>query len=653
MMSLSEGRAGGPVCVPTIETSSESALLPSRAEPAGNTAIPVEPRRMSQVAWAVQGAVALAILTTTLTEHWSSVVVLALLSLCLLASVWLAHRGKAMHAAALILVSLTVAISYLLFQNQGVRGEAMTALPVILVITGMFGTRRLFLGILATILAALSALVLANVTGWHVNAVEPVTPATLVNLFGILLVTAFNVWLMAGDLRRTLARLNSENERLRDSMARIDLLVHHDSLTGLPNRLLARDRFEQAVAMAQRNGYRVALVFLDLDDFKTVNDSLGHATGDQLLCQVARRIAGVVRASDTVSRQGGDEFLMVLSSLTDAESAVTTAMKIIEVLSAPFEMNGLEMSVTCSLGIALYPDHGVDFDTLLKNADVAMYRAKDSGRNAFRFYEAEMLGDIVDSLHLVSGIRSALTRGEFRLHYQPQYELKTGRIIGAEALVRWQHPELGLVPPGKFIPIAERSGLINGIGAWVLKEACRQAKQWHQAGLTQLVVSVNVSPVQFRRHEIEREVVDALTAANLSPGSIELELTESLLLAESSHLSPLLSRLRALGVRISIDDFGTGYSNLGYLKRFEVQRLKIDQSFVRHMMDDSNTEGIVRAIIEMAHILKLELVAEGIEDLPTLQRLTELGCEFGQGFYWSAALPPEEFFEFIQHQAIA
>ncbi len=415
--------------------------------------------------------------------------------------------------------------------------------------------------------------------------------------------------------------------------------------------MLARDRFEQAVALAQRSGHRVALIFLDLDDFKTVNDSQGHASGDLLLGEVAARLANVVRASDTVSRQGGDEFLIVLGGLTGGDAASTTAIKIIEALSSPFDVNGLLLAVTCSLGIALYPDHGVDFDTLLKNADMAMYRAKDAGRNTFRFYDKQMLGEVIDTLHLMSGIRSALAKGEFRLHYQPQYELKSGRIIGAEALVRWQHPELGLIAPGKFIPIAERSGLINAIGAWVLMEACHQAKLWQAAGLTQLVVSVNVSPVQFRRDEIEREVTDALRAADLSPACIELELTESLLIDESGHLGPLLSRLRAIGVRFSIDDFGTGYSNLGYLRRFEVERLKIDQSFIRHMTEDPNAEGIVRAIIEMAHILKLELVAEGIEDLATLHRLIELGCEFGQGFYWSAALAPDEFFAFIrQHQ---
>jgi diguanylate cyclase (GGDEF)-like protein len=610
-------------------------------------------RRLVQMLWAASCFFFVATLTGIAAGIWKSSLIGLVAFGALLMALWLARKGYVQRATAMMLGTLTLSVSYLSFLNQGIDGPGVIAFPAILLLAGMFSSRRGFLMVLALMFSVLTVILVANMQGWHVNVVSPPTPRLLIVVLAVLSMTAFFVWLVAADLRDALLRLNTENERIRESHARIDVLAHHDSLTGLPNRVLARDRFEQAVALARRNGQRVALVFLDLDDFKTINDSLGHATGDSLLCQVASRIANVVRASDTVSRQGGDEFLMVLGGLTDRESAMTTAVKVIEMLSSPFEVSGLEMLVTCSLGIALYPDDGLDFDTLLKNADVAMYRAKDSGRNAFRFYQTEMLGEVVDVLHLMSGIRSALTRGEFRLHYQPQYELKTGRIIGAEALIRWRHPDLGFIPPSKFIPIAERSGLIHGIGAWVLKEACGQAKQWQEAGLRHLVVSVNVSPVQFRRDEIEREVTDALLAAKLSPNSIELELTESLMIAEASHLGPVLDRLRDLGVRFSIDDFGTGYCNLGYLRRFDVERLKIDQSFVRHTMEDPNAERIVRAIIEMAHILNLELVAEGVEDQPTLNRLIELGCEFGQGFHWSPALPADELFDFVRNHQIA
>jgi len=619
--------------------------------PVTATGFVLQPRRLVQMLWAAFSFFLLATLMGASAGIWKSSLV-GLVTLSLLAvALWLVRRGQVQRSAALMLGTLTLSLSYLMFLNQGVNGPGITAFPAILLLASMFGTRRVFLTILFFMYAVLTGIVVANMQGWHVNVVLPVTPRLLILMLTILSMTAFFVWLMASDLREALLRLEIENERIRESHARIDVLAHHDSLTGLPNRSLARDRFQQAVALAQRNKQGVALIFLDLDDFKTVNDSLGHATGDLLLRDVAVRIAHAVRGSDTVSRQGGDEFLIVMGGLSDGEIAATTALKIIELLSAPFDVKGLQISVTCSLGIALYPENGMDFDTLLMNADVAMYRAKESGHNLFRFFDAEMNNSVVETLHLISGIRSALAKREFQLYYQPQFELATGRIIGAEALIRWRHPDLGPIPPSKFIPVAERSGLINGIGAWVLNEACRQAKQWQEAGLTQLVVSVNVSPVQFRRDDIEREVTDALMASGLSPSSIELELTESLLVAESSHLSPLLGRLRAMGVRLSIDDFGTGYSNLGYLKRFEVERLKIDQSFVHRLTRDPNVESIVRAIIEMAHSLKLELVAEGIEDLPTLNHLIELGCEFGQGFHWSPALPPDQFFHFIhQHQ---
>ena len=604
-------------------------------------------RRLAQILWATLATVSAFTLTFSIAGDWRTVfLTLTTLTLLLLA-VSLVHRGRVDQAATLMLSTLTMAVSCGMFLNQGIRGEGLSAVPVILVFASMFGTRRLFLMIFAAISAVLTVIVIANVQGWHVNAVRPVTMGSLVNVLSVVSMTAFVVWLTAGDLRNALRRLEAENERLRESHARIDLLAHHDSLTGLPNRVLARDRLGKAVAMARRKKESVALILLDLDDFKTVNESLGHATGDLLLCDVAKRLTHGMRDSDTVSRQGGDEFLIIMEGLADEQAVATMAAKVIDLLSAPFHVDGLEISVTCSLGIALFPGNGSDFDTLFKNADVAMYRAKESGRSAFRFYDPQMNRGVIETLHLISGIRSALAKGEFELHYQPQYELKSGRIVGAEALIRWRHPDLGLILPARFIPVAERSGLIHKIGAWVLNEACRQAKQWQEAGLVQLTVAVNLSPIQFRRDDIERDVINALAASDLSPSCLELELSESLLIAESKHLSPLLGRLRAMGVGLSIDDFGTGYSNLGYLQRFHVERLKIDQSFVRRLSEDRNDKGIVRAIIEMAHNLNLEVVAEGIEDLPTMTRLIELGCKYGQGFHWSAALPPEQFFEFV------
>jgi diguanylate cyclase (GGDEF)-like protein len=604
-------------------------------------------QRLVQVLHASIAAATLSMMVSITNGGWANVAVLSVtLSLLLLAR-WLTRIQRINQAANLMLGTLTLTLSVFIFRSDGIRDEAVSAFPGILLFASMFGTRRLFVALLAVICVVLTAVVSANLSGWHLNTVGELNWGTLVNVLVILLVTAFFVWLLAGDLRSALLRLAQDNQRLQDSNTRIELLAHHDSLTNLPNRVLARDRLEQAIAAARRSGAPVAVLFLDLDNFKTVNDSLGHAAGDALLCDVADRLQTNVRDSDTVSRQGGDEFLIVLSQLTNEEDASAAAAKLLVALNQPMQVMGHDLTASGSIGIAMFPKDGNEVDTLLKNADLAMYRAKESGRNTFQFFNADMNSSVLEDLHLGSGIRTALEQGDFRLYYQPQFDLKTGRIIGAEALLRWPHATLGFVSPARFIPIAERAGLINQLGSWVLQEACRQCRHWQDAGLPRLVVAVNVSPVQFRRDDIEHEVHNALTQWNINPAMLELELTESLLIANAGHVSGVMERLGKLGVQFSIDDFGTGYSNLSYLKRFAVDRLKIDQSFVRQLTEHAHDEGIVRAIIEMAHCLDMEVVAEGIEDLPTLQRLFELGCDFGQGYHWAPALPADEFAQFV------
>ena len=607
----------------------------------------MQPHRLMQVIYAALAANGVLALLSLMVQNWWTGTQLLASELLIWVALRYARQERRVAASNLMLATLLISLSILVFKAHGLRDEAVSAFPSVMIFAGMFATRRVFVAMMACILSVLGMVAWLNISGWHVNEVPQVTLFSLFNICTILLVTAFFVWLLASDWRTALKKLEIENERIRESHARIDKLAFHDSLTGLPNRLLARDRFEQAMALARRNQTSVALLYLDLDDFKAVNDSLGHSSGDLLLCDVAQRLTQAVRASDTVSRQGGDEFLIVMGSLGDDSDAAAMAAKISDLLTTPFQVNGLEVSTTGSLGIALFPADGDDFETLLKNADMAMYRAKESGRNAFRFYDAEMNTNVIEHLHLISGIRTALVRNEFSLHYQPQFDLKSGRIIGAEALIRWRHPELGLVPPLKFIPVAERCGLIHELGRWVLNEACRQTRVWQDAGLPRLVIAINLSPVQFRRDDIERDIMNALAANRLAANCIELELTESLLIADSKDLTALLSRLRALGLRLSIDDFGTGYSNLGYLKQFEVECLKIDQSFVRRMTENANDAGIVRAIIEMAHSLSLDVVAEGVENEAVLNRLIDLGCEFGQGFHWSPALAPDDFVRFL------
>jgi diguanylate cyclase (GGDEF)-like protein/PAS domain S-box-containing protein len=429
----------------------------------------------------------------------------------------------------------------------------------------------------------------------------------------------------------------------RQAEEKIAFLAYHDALTGLPNRVLLQDRLQQAIAQAERVRNGLALVFLDLDNFKKINDSLGHAAGDALLREVAQRLKHCVRDSDTISRQGGDEFVLILRELRGVDSCVPVLGKIMESLQEPFIWEGNELSTSASLGIALYPEDGRDFETLRKKADLAMYRAKEAGRNTYRFFDEEMDEEAVEHLLMRSGLRRAVERGEFLLHYQPQIDLGSGRIIGAEALLRWQHPEYGLVPPGRFIPIAEESGLIVPIGEWVLREACRQCAQWLRAGLPPLVVAVNLSAAQFRRGSVEQAVRQALTDTGLPPVQLELELTESILIQDVESVLATVQRLKQLGIKVSIDDFGTGYSSLSYLKRFDIDKLKIDQSFIRDLASDPDDAAIVHAIIQMAHSLGLRAIAEGVETADMLQRLQVLGCDEAQGYHYARPLPAAEF----------
>jgi len=604
-------------------------------------------RRLLQLIVAMMIGLAISGAINLIEGDWTNLNVHVSAQLALLCALWALRKARFELANTVLLVTATVSISALVWQNSGLRDPAMIAYPAILAFASTMGGRRLFLVLLAMILLVVAFTGAANLQGWHVNAVPTHTLGSVINVSVVLSLSAFLIWLMAGDLQAALAKLRAENERVRQSQARIEFLATHDSLTGLPNRILARDRFTHAIALARRHRTMAALVFLDLDNFKNVNDSLGHPRGDELLRTVGDRLSKVVRDSDTICRQGGDEFLILLGDVRDRGDVAEIGVKLLEQLATPFLLDGMEVSTSGSIGIAMYPDDGADFDELLKKADIAMYGAKDAGRNAVRFFADDMNSSVLEDVHLLSSMRTALARGEFMLHYQPQFHLASGRIVGAEALLRWRHPELGLVPPSRFIAIAEQSGLIIQIGAWVLYEACRQMQLWHSMGLAELTISVNVSPLQFQRGVIETDIVNALDASGLPASALELELTESLLIQDSSMVSALLRRLRGRGVSFSIDDFGIGYSNLGYLKRFDVSRLKIDQSFIRRLTDDKHDEAIVRAIIQMTTSLGLVTIAEGVESESTLARLIELGCHQGQGLHWAPALPSREFLEFV------
>jgi len=424
--------------------------------------------------------------------------------------------------------------------------------------------------------------------------------------------------------------------------------AQHDLVTNLPNRLLLNDRIAQAIALARRQHRPAAVIFLDLDGFKYINDSLGHAIGDKLLQSVSKRLLASVRRSDTVSRQGGDEFVILLSEITYPEDAAASARKILLSLSAPHSIEGQDLHIDGSIGISVYPDDGEDSETLIKNADTAMYHVKETGRNNFQFFKADMNLKAVERQSLESSLRRALERQEFLLHYQPKVNLDTGEITGVEALVRWQQPHRGLVPPAQFVPVAEDCGLILPIGRWVLREACRQARAWQDAGLPPLPVAVNVSAVEFRDKGFVESVRTILSDTGLEPRYLELELTEGVLMDDAESTASVLQELKTMGVHLAVDDFGTGYSSLSYLRQFPIDVLKIDRSFVNQISSDPDDSTIVSAIINMGKSLKHVVVAEGIETQLQRAYLQTQQCAQGQGYLFSRPLAAAQFAQLLQ-----
>ncbi len=430
-------------------------------------------------------------------------------------------------------------------------------------------------------------------------------------------------------------------------------LAQHDSLTDLPNRVLLSDRLREAIALSSRHERKLAVLFLDLDRFKHINDSKGHVVGDRLLQSVAQRLFACVRSSDTVGRLGGDEFVVLLWEVRRAEDAAITAAKILEAVRKPHLIDEDELHVTGSIGIVTYPDDGTDAETLMKKVDLAMYHAKETGRDSYQFFKPEMNARAIERQSLEDSLRYALERQELVLHYQPKFNLATGEITGAEALIRWRHPQRGLIPPGQFITIAEDCGLIVPIGRWVLREACRQARAWQMAGLPPLCVAINISSVELRAPGFVSGVRATLQETGLEPRYLELELTQTVLIEDSRSVADVLTELKDIGVLLALDDFGTGYSNLSHLKRFPIDALKIDQSFVHDLTMDEDNAGIVTAVIGMGKSLHMRVVAEGVETRNQLEILQEYGCLQGQGYYFCRPVPAEEFGQLLESDTAA
>ncbi len=447
------------------------------------------------------------------------------------------------------------------------------------------------------------------------------------------------------------ARRKAE-EALREAGQRMALqMTHsaqHDFLTGLPNRMLLNDRVSQAIALTSRHMKKVAVLFLDLDGFKHINDSLGHAIGDKLLQSIAKRLVDCGRSSDTVSRHGGDEFVVLLSEVEHSEDAAITARRMLQKMAEAHSIDQYDLHVTTSIGVSVYPDDGLDAETLIKNADTAMYQAKENGPQSYQFFKPAMNVRAVERQSIEESLRRALERQEFALHYQPKINLRTGAITGAEALIRWTHPSRGPVSPAQFIPVAEDCGLIVPIGNWVLREACKQARAWVNAGLPLATMAVNISAMEFRDENFLEGVLAILKDTGLDPRSLELELTESVLMKRAETTEPILKTLRATGVQLAVDDFGTGYSSLSYLTKFSIDALKIDQSFVRQITTAPGETSIVSAVISMGRSLNLRVVAEGVETHEELAFLQAHQCDEAQGYYFSRPVPPQPFAKLLE-----
>lgn len=602
----------------------------------------LQQRRLLQAIKAIQVVFLLLLLVSLMASQWSSAGLLLAMLFVLPWGHHLYRRGRYEQVADIILWALTILVTVNMWLNYGLRDSSLMAYPGVLVNAALMVKRRTFWTLLGFMLVNIATLALFNAQGWYVIPLVPATNATAVNLIITLSGTSYAVWLLTSDLFSAFARLSDENRRVLESQEEIEFLAHHDVLTKLPNRLMARTHFEQAQRQARRNKRMSSLIYIDLDDFKTLNDSLGHSAGDSLLRHVAEQLRNCLRSNEIACRQSGDEFLVVVGEVADADAAAEIASRILKSLALPLHIDGVEVITTCSIGIALFPLDGEDFDSLLICADTAMYQAKEGGRNTFRLYGSQMNTNVRAHLQMIADMRQGLIREEFCLYYQPQFDLGSGHLIGAEALLRWKHPQLGMVSPGVFIPLAEKSGLIIELGSLVLHEACQQAALWRAQGMS-LVMSVNLSQMQMRRSNMHELVKQTLQKNALPARFLKLELTESMMVSERGDVPEQLRELRELGVTLAIDDFGTGYSNLGYLKRLDVESLKIDQSFIRGMVTDADSAAIVQAIIQMAASLDIKTVAEGIEDEVTLLRLKVLGCNIGQGFFWSPALSPEDF----------
>ncbi|RYY03903.1 MAG: EAL domain-containing protein [Gammaproteobacteria bacterium] len=599
-------------------------------------------KRLLQVLRVTQLALVLVAIITIFLGKLNYTIALLSTAVLLFTVNWAIYKKNTTLASTILLATLAIALSYFAWVGSGIRSTAMIGYCGVLILTAMLGSRRLLIGLMALMFSTCVLIIYSNISGLHVNTVEPMSIFTGMIVMIVLGIIGFNVWLMAYDYRSALDDLTHENSLVNDAKLKIEHMALHDQLTELPNRNMARQTFQEAFELAEERNQPLAVIFIDLDNLKPINDSLGHQAGDAILKEVSKRLKAIAKDQHIVCRYGGDEFIMILQNIHSAEDASAVAVIILNNISQTFAIKTIDINCTCSIGIAMAPRDGHDLDTLIKKADIAMYQSKDSGRNSFRFFDVANSQQMFEHLNLATSMRKALADNQFILYYQPKINLHDHSLVGFEALIRWQHPQYGFISPETFISLAESSGVIIQLGEWVLNEACLQGKRWIDKGFKDFSIAVNVSSIQFKRGTIDSVVLNALEKTKFPPTMLELELTESLLIDDTDRLAATLSNLRAMGLTFSIDDFGTGYSNLGYLKKFEVSYLKIDQSFVRRMEQNPEDALIVKAIIQLSSSLGLETIAEGVETESAANILRGLGCKMAQGYLWSRPLPARE-----------
>jgi diguanylate cyclase (GGDEF)-like protein len=549
-----------------------------------------------------------------------------------------AFKHKVQTSAYILLGSMTAMLFALALTGAGLFDLAILGYPALLIFAASLGG-GMFLSVLLFVIAQCVFLAWLTLQGFITPHIPTLSWSHLLFILVIFVVTGFSVYILIHDIKRLMQSLQRENAKVVKSRAEIQYIAHHDALTNLPNRLYGEELFSQSLVACEQKQQSLALIFIDLDNFKPVNDALGHTAGDQLLEQLTQRLSESLQTDHHLIRFGGDEFLLLAPFTNDLGQLDQVAETLIQKCASEFDILQNQVVISASLGIACAPKDGTDFKQLCRRADIAMYQAKQDGRNTYHYYDESLNKAIDDKFKLLQLLRPAIIEAQFELYYQPMLNLSSGEVTTIEALLRWPQPDGNMITPAQFIPLAESSGLINELGRWALQQACIDCAQQRQQGFSNLRVAVNLSVIQFKDGHLQSIVESALHYADLPPEALELELTESLLLDETDKIQRQLNALNKLGITIAIDDFGTGYSNLGYLRKFNATTLKIDQSFITSLCVADHDEPLVKAIINMAASLGLKTVAEGIEDEATYKKLLALGCDFGQGYYWSKPVP--------------